>query len=185
VDAAGFPVKDPTANVLDLVEAAIRRQDDLRIAESSHIRELMELRSSYEEKLRIQEAARIDAIRTVDVDAARRAAEVLVAQAQTLANQQQASAEALRSQVEQARIATAEALAQALIPIQKDVADLRAAQYQQQGEKSSKVETSTGDRDALALRQAEIQASQARMQMIALIFAAIVLAISIYAAFHK
>jgi hypothetical protein len=185
VDRFGLPVIDPTKNVDALVEAAIRRQDDLRVAESSHVRELLTLRASYEEKLRAQEAARIDAIRKVDVDAVARAAEVSAAQAQTLANQQQASAEALRGQVEQARIATADALAQALAPIQKDIADLRAAQYQQQGEKSSRVETSTSDRDAIAIEQARIQAAQARMQMYALIIAAVVLALGIYAALHK
>jgi hypothetical protein len=203
VDRFGAPVIDPTKNVLDLVRAAIGRQDDLRESESRHIRELAAvraeydklirtadreqagLRAAYEEKLRTQESARIDAIRAVDVGAVTRAAEVSATQAATLATQQQASADALRGQVEQARIATADALAQALAPITKSIEDLRAAQYQQQGEKSSKVETGTSDRDAVTLRAAEIQASQARMQMIALIFSAIVIALALYAAFHK
>lgn len=202
VDRFGRDVIDPTKNVLDLVAAAIARQDDLRQAESSHMRELTAvraeydrliresdlekaaLRSRYEEQLRTQESARIDAIRAVDVGAVSRAAEVSAAQAQTLATQQQASADALRNQVEQARIATADALAQALAPITKSIEDLRAAQYQQQGEKSSKVETSSIDRDLLAVEQAKVQASQARMQMYALVIAAIVLALGIYAAFH-
>jgi len=38
VDAQGQPVVDPTKNVLDLVEAAIRRQDDLRNVEAVNIR---------------------------------------------------------------------------------------------------------------------------------------------------
>lgn len=203
VDLYGQPVIDPTQNVLDLVRAAIERQDDLRTAESRHIRELATvraeydhqlrnndqflatLRSGFEEKLREKETARIDAIRAVDVGAVSRAAEVSAAQASTLATQQQASADALRNQVEQARIATADALAQALAPITKSIEDLRAAQYQQQGEKSSKVETSTSDRDAVMIEQARLQAAQARMQMIALIIAAIVLAVGVYAAFHK
>jgi hypothetical protein len=185
VDRQGNQVIDPTKNVDALVRAAIQRQDDLRVAESSHIRELMSIRASYEEKLRTQESARIDAIRQVDVSAVARAAEVSAAQASTLATQQQASADALRNQVEQARIATADALAQALAPITKSIEDLRAAQYQQQGEKSSKVETSSSDRDLVAIEQARIQASQARMQLFALVIAAIVLAIGIYTAFHK
>jgi hypothetical protein len=171
--------------VLDLVGAAIRRQDDLRISEADHLREIMNLRSSYEEKLRTQEAARLDAIRAVDVANVESARQVAEARANTLATQQQASADALRNQVEQARITTADALAQTVAPLQKAIEDLRQAQYQQQGEKSSKVETSTDGRDALALRQAEIQASQARMQMYALIIAAIVLALGLYGAFHK
>lgn len=185
VDRYGTPVIDPTKNVLDLVGAAIQRQDDLRRSESAHVRELMSVRFDYEEKLRDKESGRIDAIRKVDVDAVARAAEVSAAQAQTLANQQQASAEALRGQVEQARIATADALAQALSPIQKDIADLRAAQYQQQGEKSSRVETSTSDRDIVVGEQAKLQASQTRMQFYGLIFAALVIAITIYGTLHK
>jgi small-conductance mechanosensitive channel len=114
-----------------------------------------------------------------------RAAEVSATQATTLATQQQASADALRGQVEQARIATADALAQALAPITKSIEDLRAAQYQQQGEKSSKVETSTSNRDDIAIEQARLQASQTRLQFYALVIAAIVLAIGLYTAFHK
>lgn len=60
---------DPTANVLQLVEAAIIRQDDLREADSRHAHELNELRASYQQKLREAETARIDAIRAVDVGA--------------------------------------------------------------------------------------------------------------------
>jgi hypothetical protein len=185
VDASGYPVKDPTANVLDLVRAAIERQDDLRKSESEHIRELLGVRAGYDEQLRTQESRRIDAIRQVDVSAVARAAEVSAAQAQTLATQQQASADALRNQVEQARIATADALAQALAPITRSIEDLRAAQYQQQGEKSSKTETSTSDRDATALEAVRIQAASARTQVYALIIAALVLVAGLYATFHK
>jgi small-conductance mechanosensitive channel len=203
VDRYGTPVLDPSPNVLDLVKAAIDRQDDLRTSWAHHNREMSkiradydmqlraadrhdaELRAGYEEKLRDKETARIDAIRAVDVGAVSRAAEVSAAQATTLATQQQASADALRNQVEQARIATADALAQALAPLQKSIEDLRAAQYQQQGEKSSKAEGSTENRDALALEQTRIQAAQARMQMYALVIAAIVLAVGLYGAFHK
>jgi hypothetical protein len=214
VDRYGAPVVDPTKNVLDLVRAAIERQDNLREAESRHIRELasiraehdqqlrvadqerdrelrasdhdrMAMRAAYEDKLRVQESARIDAIRAVDVGAVTRAAEVSATQAATLATQQQASADALRGQVEQARIATADALAQALAPITKSIEDLRAAQYQQQGEKSSKVETSSISRDDLAIESARIQAAQARLQLYGVIIAAVVLALGLYAALHK
>lgn len=40
VDARGNAVIDPTKNVLDLVQAAIRRQDDLRDAETRRVNEL-------------------------------------------------------------------------------------------------------------------------------------------------
>ena len=40
VDSLGGQVIDPTKNVLDLVEASIKRQDDLRDAETRRINEL-------------------------------------------------------------------------------------------------------------------------------------------------
>jgi len=76
--------------------------------------------------MRQSEAARIDAIRAVDVGAVQRAAEVSQQQAGTLAAQVALSAEAVRV-----------ALAAAMEPIQKDIADLRRAQYEAQGVKSN------------------------------------------------
>jgi hypothetical protein len=137
VDAQGLPVVDPTKNVLDLVDAAVQRQDDLREMESRHIRELADLRADYDEKLRKAETARIDAIRAVDVGAVNRAAEVSAQQALTLANQVAVSAETLRTQVAAAASAATTALAAALEPIQKDIADLRRAQYEAQGVKTN------------------------------------------------
>jgi hypothetical protein len=198
VDRTGAPVIDPTQNVLDLVRAAIERQDDLREAESRHIRELAETRAeydrqlrlqdradattraAYEEKLREKETARIDAIRAVDVGAVTRAAEVSAAQAATLATQQQASADALRGQVEAARIATADALAQALAPITKSIEDLRAAQYQQQGEKSgtrdNAGDTRLNDTLAAQIRQ---NTSQRTMAFVAVGISLLTVAVSI------
>jgi uncharacterized protein YihD (DUF1040 family) len=140
VDFQGRAVVDPTKNVLDLVSAAMQRQDDLRAiefkrqddlrdSESRHVREIADLRSRYTAELRKAETARIDAIRAVDVGAVQRAAEVSAQQATTLAAQVALSAEAVRV-----------ALAAAMEPIQKDIADLRRAQYEAQG-----VKTQTGD----------------------------------------
>jgi hypothetical protein len=152
VDRFGTPVVDPTQNVLDLVEAAIKRQDDLREMQARYVSQIgqmredratyvAELRADYETKLREAESARIDAIRAVDVGAVNRAAEVSATQASTLATQVATSAEALRGQVEAARQQTATALAAALEPIQKDIQDLRRAQYEAQGQKTQVVET--------------------------------------------
>jgi hypothetical protein len=170
IDRSGTPVFDPSKNVDALVEATNRRQDDLREQQSrylAHIGEMREanaryvteLRASYEGKLldsnrhseerldlkdqqlRAAETARIDAIRAVDVGAVNRAAEVSATQAATLATQVATSAEALRGQVEAARQQTATALAAALEPIQKDIQDLRRAQYEAQGQKTQVVET--------------------------------------------
>jgi len=202
VDRTGQPVQDPTPNVLDLVQAAIARQDDLREMQARyasqigdmrevHAQYVTELRSNYEgqlreansrseeridakdQQLRVGETARIDAIRAVDVGAAA-----------ILANQVAASAEALRGQVEAARQQTATALAAALEPIQKDIQDLRRAQYEAQGQKTQVVEGSSADRDVTALEAVRIQTAQARMQMYALVFAAIIVALGIYGAFH-
>ena len=140
VDRLGQAVVDPTQNVLDLVEAAIQRQDDLRNKDSEHLKEMMDLRAQYDEKLRNAETARIDAIRAVDQGNVTRASEVAAAQANTLATQLQTSAEALRAQVEATRITTADTLAAALQPIQNDVAVLREVQFRQQGEKAQATE---------------------------------------------
>lgn len=140
VDAAGNPLPDPTRNVLDLVEAAIKRQDDLRALESAALRREVELRAGYDARLRDAETARIDAIRAVDVGAVNRAAEVSNQQATTLAAQVAASAETLRTQVAAAATASNIALAAALDPIQKAIDDLRRAQYEAQG-----VKTQSGD----------------------------------------
>jgi hypothetical protein len=132
---------DPTQNVLDLVDSAIQRQDDLRMAESRHVREIAELRAQHAESLRNAESGRLDAIRTVDVGAVTRAAEVSAQQATILAAQVAASAEALRTQVTAAASAASAALHAALDPIQKDIQDLRRAQYEAQGVKANVGET--------------------------------------------
>lgn len=156
IDAQGLPVVDPTQNVLDLVTAAIQRQDDLRDAEGRHMREVAALRAEYDEKLRRAETARIDAIRAVDVGAVNRAAEVAALQATTLAGQVAQSAETLRTQVAAAATAATVALAAALEPIQKDIADLRRAQYEQAGQKSQVVESRLNVGTGLAILAAAI-----------------------------
>jgi hypothetical protein len=174
VDRFGTPVTDPTRNVLDLISSAIERQDDLRGLESQHLRELANLRAQYDERLRHAETARIDAIRAVDVGAVNRAAEVSATQAQTLATQVAVSAETLRTQVAAAATAASTALSAALEPIQKDIADLRRAQYEAQGQKTQVVET----RDTSASKTMNINAV---MAVLSVIIAALVL----YAALHK
>jgi hypothetical protein len=173
-DRYGAPVSDPTKNVLDLVSAAIQRQDDLRAQESKHLRELADLRAHYDARLREAETARIDAIRAVDVGAVNRAAEVSAAQAQTLATQVTVSAETLRTQVAAAATAASTALSAALEPIQKDIADLRRAQYEAQGQKTQVVET----RDTNTATRLNVNAV---MAAISVLLAALIL----YAAYHK
>lgn len=170
VDAQGVPVIDPTANVLALVDSAVKRLDDLREQEARRFNDLLAAekrrvddlreqdqkhraemtrltdastkeRQKFNEDLRVAETARIDAIRSVDVNAVARAAEVSAAQASTLAAAVTASAEALRSQVALTASAAQTNLAAALEPIQKDISDLRKTQYEQAGSKAQATES--------------------------------------------
>ena len=136
VDAQGRPVIDPTENVIALVNAEARRLGEMLDAVTGHAVDMANLRAEYDEKLRKAETERIDAIRAVDVGAVNRAAEVSAQQANTLAAQVSQSAETLRTQVAAAATAATVALAAALEPIQKDIADLRRAQYEQAGSKA-------------------------------------------------
>lgn len=132
-DRRNDPVVDPTANVLLILDAAVRRQDDLRESESNHIRELMRLTSSYEDKLATAEANRINAIRAVDVAAVGVAADRAAQQAGVLANQVSTSAETLRTLVASTSTALAEQLTQIITPITARIAVLERAQYEGAG----------------------------------------------------
>src|ERR1035437_291442 len=146
VAATQRPV-DPTENVKELVRQGLKSERDLRL-QANHYQELMDhLRMEHIKELRLAESQRIDAIRTVDVGNVTRAGEVAAAAAAALATQLEQSAVALRNQVEQTRITTADALLSALQPIQTDVAELRKVQFQQQGEKTQNVENTTSKRD--------------------------------------
>jgi hypothetical protein len=132
-DAHGTAVVDPTANVLAVINAATRRQDDLRVMNAEYQDKIADLRADHNTELRLAESARIDAIRAVDVAAVNRAAEV-----------SSDAAEALRGQVATTAEAFRVTLAAALEPIQKDIAELRKTQYEQQGQKAQQAE-SRGD----------------------------------------
>jgi ElaB/YqjD/DUF883 family membrane-anchored ribosome-binding protein len=140
VDASGFPVQDPTANVLDLVQAAVQRIDDVASLRADHQRELMQRDREYASELRQLEAARLDAIRAVDVGAVQRAAEVQSQVANALASQVATSADAFRV-----------ALSAQLEPLQRDIADLRKTQYEAAGGKTQTLEAGTGNRAWIAV----------------------------------
>lgn len=182
VDAHGRVAQDPTANVLENLQTAVKRLDDLRDALNNkvsdalmHSKEVASLRAEYDEKLREAETKRIDAIRAVDQGNVTRASEVAAAQATALASQLQVSAEALRAQVEATRITTADTLAAALQPIQNDVAVLREVQFRQQGEKTANVET-TDTRRASANQYTNV--------ITAIILAVAAVASTLVAVFH-
>ena len=145
VDSSGQAVLDPTQNVRDLVEAAVLRLDDLRTEQQRHGSEVLDIRAAHYIEMRDAEGRRIDAIRAVDVAAVQQAAQVSATQASTLAAQVATSAETLRTQVAAAATASTVALAAALEPIQKDIADLRRAQYEAQGVKSQTIDERTSN----------------------------------------
>jgi hypothetical protein len=133
---------------LDLVDAAVQRQDDLRNMnfqhitaqrESSerHIDEVANLRAQFNEKLRDAETSRLNAIRQVDRDTVARAAEVQTTAATTLANQVATSADAVRLNLD-TKVA----------PILEAIAALQRAQYETAGGTQQKVESraDTGSR---------------------------------------
>jgi hypothetical protein len=175
VDAQGRPVVDPTKNVLDALDSAVHRLDDLRVQAEGHAHKFANLRAEYDEKLRRAESARIDAIRAVDVGAVNQAAEVARVAATSLAAAVQASAEALRTQVTAAATAATVALAAEIDPLKKDIADLRRTQYEQAGQKAQVTEGKTDQRQGSSQLTAVIGVGVA-------IVSVLILAIGIYLA---
>jgi len=132
---------DPTKNVLDLVNAAIARVDDLRESETRHQAEVARLLTERVESMMKAESNRIDAIRAVDVDAVQKAASAMAVQANNIAAQQVQLAETLRTQVSDTAVLSETRLAAGLSPIVRDVAELQKRAYEAQGQKTQIVET--------------------------------------------
>lgn len=148
VDAQGGPVVDPTQNVLDLVNAAIERQDDLRDAdqklaraEAEHLREIADLRAAHATEMRKAEADRIDAIRAVDVDAVRRTADVVASGAIALQQQVLATAEAARVALAAYQQSATESQSALIKPLAEAIAALQVQQNLFAGGKAQVVES--------------------------------------------
>ena len=60
-------LEDPTENVQNLLKEAIKRQDDLRAAETRRVDNESKLRAEYNKELDDKEASRLNSIRQVDV----------------------------------------------------------------------------------------------------------------------
>jgi hypothetical protein len=151
VDSEGNPVVDPTKNVLSLVEASVRRQDDLRELTATHLETMANLREQHAKDMATKETQRLDAVRAVDVAAVSRAADVAALQAATLAAQVATSAETLRGQVAAAASAASTSLTAALEPILKNIDDLRRSQYELQGQRVATTEGRTVNQWVIAL----------------------------------
>jgi tetrahydromethanopterin S-methyltransferase subunit F len=154
VDAFGGAVVDPTKNVLDLVEAANRRQDDLRqfaerlqdakiealrqmaVLRADHNREMTVVHSEHDRQIHRAEQDRLNSIREIDVNARVTEAGRNLSAIQTLAASQARDTETLRATV----ASTAEALArqtqQQVGAIIDRIAQLEKASYTGMGKEA-------------------------------------------------
>jgi hypothetical protein len=151
IDAFGGGVVDPTENVKDLVQAdkesnallrasEKERIDDLRRADKElaraqvqHTRQILALTTRYEDKLRVAEKGRIDAIRAVDVGAVAVAAERSSQQAAMLASQVTQSAEILRALVQSTASALENRLQSLSNGLTERLAAIEKTQYESKG----------------------------------------------------
>jgi site-specific recombinase len=133
VPAVASRYTDPTYNVLLLVEAAVKRLDDLHKAEMRRVDDMVNVHFDYREKLAVAESKRIDAIRAVDVGAVAIAAERTSQQAVVLANQVSTSAETLRTLVTSTAATVAQQLQQVSGQLSERLSLLEKTQYESKG----------------------------------------------------
>lgn len=143
VDASGAPAVDPTANVIALIEAANKRQDDLRElydrlckAEIRRIDDIAFLRAEHAKDLARLESDRLNAIRQVDVlavnTAAERAAQAISAVAVTTAS----NAENLRNALNTTATTIANQTSATFTAITERLAALEKSSYEGKGKQS-------------------------------------------------
>jgi TolA-binding protein len=106
VDKYGGQTVDPTRNVLDLVQAAVKRLDDLREQAEKYQKEISDLRATHENELRIADVKLSEAIRTVDREDVNKTAAVAQTAIANLAKQTTDLATTLAKQVTDAATAT-------------------------------------------------------------------------------
>lgn len=127
---------DPTKNVLQLVEAAVKRLDDLRElsaqllkAQLDHIDEVVKIRAEHAKEVRMLESDRLDKIRQVDVLAGTTAADRAQVAITTLAGVTTANAETLRAMVADTATTIAAQTAQANAALTERIASLEKSSY--------------------------------------------------------
>jgi hypothetical protein len=158
VDFHGGPVIDPTKNVLSLVEAAVKRTDDianarveyericraleskrlddLRAAESRRVDELLKLRAEFSDQLSAAESKRIDAIRAVDVTAVNTAADRASAAITALAATTASNAENLRNALNATATTIATQTANTVSAITERISALEKSSYEGKGKQA-------------------------------------------------
>ena len=143
VDSHGGAVVDPTANVIALTDAAVKRIDDMANLREQLVTEkitrmsgelvnqekIAVLRAEHSKELRHMEADRVDKIRSVDVANAAATAAQLLSAVNTLATTAQTTAEVLRNQVAATATAVASQTERALNPILDRIALLEKSSY--------------------------------------------------------
>lgn len=151
-------VFDPTYNVMKLVEAEAKRQDNLREAEARRLDELSKaevrrldelskaevrrideqtvLRAGFDAKLAAAESKRIDDIRAVDVAAVAVATTQANERATVLASQVAASAETLRALVDSRAAAAAEQYNQLSSVLSARISLIEKQMYEGQGKQT-------------------------------------------------
>lgn len=136
----GGPMIDPTRNVLDLVEASVARQDDLRVSsdkrldsELRHLNDMMILRADHAREIGALESNRLNAIRQVDVLAVSTAADRAQAAIQTLAASTATNAETLRNMVANTAQTMATQLNSTVMAITERLAALEKSSYKGEG----------------------------------------------------
>ena len=143
-DAQGRVVLDPTNNVRELLDDAsshsreilrlhTERSDDLRKLSDEHVKEILDIRTHFTERLANAEAARLDAILSSVSDTAQLTAAAAETRASTLANTVTLSADAMRAQVATTAQASNETLDRRFGPIQASIEEIRKFQFETQG----------------------------------------------------
>ncbi len=136
VDFQGGPVIDPTANVMSLVEASNRRQDDLREANSKHTEAIASLRAEHSKDIASLESARLDSIRRVDQLAVTTAADRALAAIQTLAATTNTNAENLRNALNTTATTIATQTANTVNSITERISMLEKSSYEGKGKQA-------------------------------------------------
>lgn len=132
----GKPSVDPTKNVLDLVDAANQRQDDLRHVTTWHLESMAVLRAEHAKEIRQLESDRLDKIRQVDQANVTTAAERALAAIQTLDRTTQANAETLRSMVANTATTIATQTDQRMAAVTERIAALEKTSYTGAGQRT-------------------------------------------------
>lgn len=134
VDFQGAPVIDPTENVIALIQAESKRQDDLRDLNNKYLEarikcleETLVRQDQHAKEIRELETSRINAVRQVDVLAGQTTAAQANVAIQTLASTTLATAESLRNTMTTTAQTLAAGSAAAMAELSKRVGGLEQA----------------------------------------------------------